>query len=206
MALHPLHLAADLASVPELLAAVLLRRRVRPLSAVLLVDVASDLAQRLLLAHAHRAPGVHYEGADRVLFHAAQAAHLAWPALVAWAAWRLLRPEAPRWPVLPAWTLAVAVAVVAYPLLPADVDSPVYLAAQALAVVAGLGAVAAWRRAPRSQAREHAAALVVVLGELAVLIAPYLVAPLLDMQPSEAWALALVPRYATWCALCVVGW
>lgn len=200
-----LQLAADLASLPEVAAAALLAsaaqrdRTLRPLPYLLGGDVLCDVAQRLLaIAYAGPAP---YQGRDLALYQVAQAAHLAWPAgALGLALWAFAAPRA-AWLALPAWMLAV-VAGLAVGQPPSGADSPIYLAAQVVAVVAGL-AVWRGRRRPGLLA---GCALIVLLGELAVLFAPYLVAPLLGVQASHAWAFALVPRWAVWLSLCVVGW
>lgn len=189
--MDPAQLAADAASIPELAACLLAARRpvLRPLAAVLAADLASDVVQRAAVA-------AYPLGHAWALYHLAQAAHLAWPALVAWLclrAWQV----APRWPVAALYGAAVVAAGLGAPVA----DAPVYAAAEGLAVALGL---AAWRgrsvEAPLARA-----ALVVLLGEVAVLLAPYAVAAVTGAAPSDLWTLALVARVATWLGLCAVA-
>ena len=205
----------DLATLPELaaivLAALSLRRSpaLRLLPWLLGIDIASDAAQRALASVYSRPKLVHYVGADRVLFHEAQAIHLLWPAFVlAFAAWTFLpaRARAGALCVVGAlWFNAVAAAVRIYPGQDPETNSPVFAVAQIVIVVLGLGM--AFRRlvSARRHGPAETAALILLLGELAVLFAPYASAAIRGTQPIDEWPFAIVARVSVWLALAVVG-
>lgn len=131
----------------------------------------------------------------RWLYHAAQLGHGAWLACVVAACY------APRLalPLLGAYTGA---ALAWWP-APA---APLYAAAQGLAVA--LAGVALYLEAARSRVPlpGHGAALVLAGSELACLVAPYLLATVLEEPVAALWDAARVVRVATWAALAVVGW
>ena len=205
----------DLATLPELaaivLAALSLRRSpaLRLLPWLLGIDIATDAAQRALASVYHRPKFAHYVGADRVLFHEAQAIHLLWPALVlVFAVWTFLPPRARVGGLCVAaalWLDAVIAAVRIYPGQDPETNSPVFAVAQLAVVVLGLGM--AFRRllSARRHGPAETAALILLLGELAVLFAPYASASLRGTQPIDEWPFAIVARVSVWAALAVVG-
>lgn len=205
----------DLATLPEiaaiLLATLSLRRSpaLRFLPWLLGVDILSDAAQRALASVYHRPKFVHYAGADRVLFHEAQAVHLLWPALVlAFAVWTFLPPRARAGALCligALWFNAVVAAVRIYPGQDPETNSPVFAVAQLVVVVLGLAM--AFRRllSARRQGPAETAALILLLGELAVLFAPYASAAIRGTQPIDEWRFAIVARVSVWLALSVVG-
>ena len=131
----------------------------------------------------------------RALYHAAQLGHGAWLACVVAACY------APRLAV--AFLAAYAGAAVLWWPAPA---APLYAAAQGLAVV--VAGVALAREAARSRVPlpGHGAALILAGGELACLVAPYLLATVLGETVAALFDAARVVRVATWLALAVVGW
>ncbi len=187
------------AFVVALLAAVRVRD-FRPVPFALAVDLASELAQ-VHLADAYAGTGRPYTGLPRLAFHVAQAWHLAWPALALWLAWGAFARRPSAAPALALWSVAVAVAVVAYPWPSKDLPGPAYAAAQVVAVVAEAVAVGAWARRGGALSPLRGVGLAVVAGELATLLCPYLAT-----SRSSAWDLVLPARASVWVAVGVVAW
>lgn len=185
-------------------------RPLRPLPRLLALGLATDAAQRLLALVYHRPPGIHYQGADRVLFHVAQSAHLAWPVAATAFAWWALGPTTAAsrrpWPMLPLWAVATASAVLLYPHHSPDVPSPVYAATQAATVLADAVIAGLWLRRHGWPGALQTAAIVVACGEGGVLVAPYLDAYVVGSDAVHLWSLTFVSRVPTFCALAVVGW
>lgn len=132
----------------------------------------------------------------RALYHAAQAAQGAWLACVLAAAY------APRRAAVALWALFCAAALYRWP-APA---TPLYAAAQAVTVAVAVVALAQEARRARAPLAGHLAALLLVVGEGCVGLAPYGLAVLRGTTVAEEWDAARVVRVVEWAALAVVGW
>ena len=180
----------------------------------LAVHVAQLAAAASLLAAARRAPSLRtasramavslpldallHLGRDdgRALYHLAQASQGAWLSLV------LLAAYAPPRSALACWCLFAAAALWWWP-APA---TPLYAAAQGLAVAGCIVALALEYRRARAPLPGHLAAVALVGSELACLVVPYSLAAYLGRPVAELWDAARVVRLLTWLSLAVIGW
>jgi hypothetical protein len=131
----------------------------------------------------------------RALYHLAQAAEWADHALI------VLLVGAPRW-VAAGFFVALLAASIAWWPAPA---TPLYAAAQAVTVAVAVVALIAEARRARAPLAGHLAALLLVVGEGCVGLAPYGLAVLRGTTVAAEWDAARVVRVVEWAALAVVG-
>lgn len=131
----------------------------------------------------------------RALYHLAQAAEWADHALL------VLLVGVPRWAAAGFFAALLAASIAWWP-APA---TPLYAAAQLATVAVAVVALTAEARRARAPLAGHLAALLLVVGEGCVGLAPYGLAVLRGTTVAEEWDAARVVRVVEWAALAVVG-
>ncbi len=139
------------------------RRSHGPVAILLGVNLVADTARAAVHAWVPSLAGpVPYEGSTRLAYHVEQALYLLWPALLAWAALRVLTGRRSDLRCASAWAGLVLLLVVLYPDLHGESLRQVYLLATMGSLFAGLAAVAIYLRDHRPEGSPSAAVLVVV--------------------------------------------
>lgn len=176
------------------LSAGLLSRRARshrPVAALLLLGLACDVVNRILLDRVFTVPGP-YTGVRRLAFHLFEILFTAYPAC--FAALALFVSTARRdlaRRALAVWILFLAVCIGGYPWLRAGRFQWALTAGQLLVVAAGVAAGVTALRRRDALTTTHAVVFALFLAELAHLAGPFLSSPFTDWHYAQiAYCLA----------------
>ncbi len=170
----------------------------RPVAFALTVQVASDVAQRVLATWAFDTNSPPYAGQERVAFEVYRAAHLAWPFAVAALAVRVLAGRR-AWPVAALYVVAWGSMAIAYPELHGGAALALQGWVVTVCVVVGLVAAGVSLKAGLPPTPFRTVAVGAILAELWTLLSAYL-----SGHPVERWTYAQM-GYAIFFAMAIAA-